>query len=72
MYFMNEINVKLQKLYQGTSLMVQWLRLHSHCRGPGSISSQGTTSHATKTWYRNFISIINENKKCKTKTRVTA
>ena len=27
MYFMNEINVKLQKLYQGTSLVVQWLRL---------------------------------------------
>ena len=24
---MNEINVKLQKLYQGTSLVVQWLKL---------------------------------------------
>ena len=27
MYFMNEVNVELQKLYQGTSLVVQWLRL---------------------------------------------
>ena len=27
-----------------TSLAVQWLRLHSQCRGPGSIPGQGTRS----------------------------
>ena len=37
----------------GTSLMVQWLRLHvPNAEGPGSIPGQGTRSHmhaATKT-----------------------
>ena len=28
-----------------TSLVIQWLRLHSQCRGPGSIPGQGTGSH---------------------------
>ena len=31
-------------LAQGTSLVVQWLRLSSQCRGPGWISGQGTRS----------------------------
>ena len=29
----------------GTSLGVQWLRLHSQCRGPSSSSCSGTRSH---------------------------
>ena len=33
----------IQENSLGTSLVVQWLRLHSQCRGPpGSISGQGT------------------------------
>ena len=34
------------KYYIGTSLLVQWLRLHTpNVEGPGSIPGQGTRSH---------------------------
>ena len=49
------------KFTVGTSLVVQWLRLHTpNAGGPGSIPGQGTRSHmqqlkilyaATKTWH---------------------
>ena len=49
------------KISPGTSLVVQWLRLHaSNAGGPGLIPGQGTRSHmlqlkiphaATKTWH---------------------
>ena len=36
----------LQKAYTGTSLVVQWLRLHApNAGGPGSIPGPGTRSH---------------------------
>ena len=50
-----------QNIHPGTSLVVQWLRLHAPNAGaPGSIPSQGPRSHmpqlkipcaATKTWH---------------------
>ena len=37
---------QLQKLYSGTSLVVQWLRLHApNARGPSLSPGQGTRSH---------------------------
>ena len=48
-----ERRMKLIKKKLGTSLVVQWLRLHvPNAEGPGSIPGQGTRSHmhaATKT-----------------------
>ena len=39
-------NITLLKSGQGTSLLVQWLRLHARNeRGPGLIPGQGTRSH---------------------------
>ena len=37
----------IKKGKPGTSLVLQWIRLHtpSECRGPGSISGQGTRFH---------------------------
>ena len=36
---------KQKKIFLGTSLVVQWLRLHTpNAGGPGSITGQGTTS----------------------------
>ena len=44
-----QILIRLQSLYNttlGTSLEVQWLRLHTHnAGGPGSIPGRGTRSH---------------------------
>ena len=53
--------IKVIKGIAGTSLVVQWVRLHvSNAGAPGSIPGQGTRSHmhaatkslhaATKTW----------------------
>ena len=40
-------NITPLKSGRGTSLVVQWPRLHAHNeRGPGLISGQGTRSHA--------------------------
>ena len=62
----------------GTSLLVQWLRLHDlNARGPGLIPDQGTRSHkaqqtvtipcaTTKTWH----SQMNIFAKKKKKTRI--
>ena len=41
--------VIILKLFLGTSLVVQWLRLQApNAGGPGSITSQGTRSHRPK------------------------
>ena len=40
-------NITPLKSGRGTSLLVEWPRLHAHNeRGPGLISGQGTRSHA--------------------------
>ena len=43
-------NIQFKNLFQGTSLVAQWLKLHAPNAGsPGSIPGQGTRScmHAT-------------------------
>ena len=38
--------LSLMLLFHGTSLVVQWLRFHTHnAGGPGSVPGQGTRSH---------------------------
>ena len=44
-YSRNPRLVQYLKVIQGTSLVVQWLRLCSNAGGLGSIPSQGTRSH---------------------------
>lgn len=39
----------IKKYRPGTLLVVQGLRLHSQCPGPGSIPDQGTRNAVTKT-----------------------
>ena len=43
----NKMNTKYKnEITSGTSLVVQWVRIHSpNARGPGSIPGQGTRSH---------------------------
>ena len=35
-------NLGIKELHLGTFLVIQWLRLHSQCRGPGLTPGQGT------------------------------
>ena len=56
------VNIYIYIFVMGTSLMVQWVRLHApNAGGPGSIPGRGTRSHmhaatksshaTTKTWH---------------------